>query len=324
MYSQNKIDVALKVYHQCGSATDAVRIPGYPTRLTLYTWIAQEGTGKTKRKPLNNTNTAEHPRNPPLEVKIDAIYCCFEPGESVKSVSEDIGYTRANIYSWCKKYLQESTTALMNDKNIKPNTLAEGSIAPVPELIQLQAQIKDMQMEIDILKQIINEDPDIDQTVLKNRKKAVIINALKNKYSLPALLKRLSLSKSNYYYQKAVMNRPDKYNNIRSMVRLLFHKKCYGYLRIYGILKHRNITVSEKVVCQIMRKEDLTVNDRRNRKYSSYQEEISPSVPKRIERNFHADKPNQKWLTDIAEFVLPAGKVYLSVLLNCFDGMLLG
>ena len=44
----------------------------------------------------------------------------------------------------------------MNDKNIKPDTLAEGSITSVPELIQLQAQIKDMQMEIDILKQIIN------------------------------------------------------------------------------------------------------------------------------------------------------------------------
>lgn len=41
----------------------------------------------------------------------------------------------------------------MNNKNIKPDTLKEGSIAPVPELVQLQAQIKDMQIEIDILKE---------------------------------------------------------------------------------------------------------------------------------------------------------------------------
>ena len=67
-------------------------------------------------------------------------------------MSEDIGYTRASIYSWRKKYLQGGTTALMNNKNINPDTLKEGSIAPVPERVQLQAQINDMQMEIDILK----------------------------------------------------------------------------------------------------------------------------------------------------------------------------
>lgn len=100
--------MALKVYHQCGSVTDAVRIPGYPTRRTLYTWIAQEGTVKTERKPLNNTNTAEHPRNPPFEVKMDAIHCCFEPEESVKSVSKDINYTRAGIYSWRKNTFMEA------------------------------------------------------------------------------------------------------------------------------------------------------------------------------------------------------------------------
>lgn len=46
-----------------------------------------------ERKPLKLVNTAEHPRNPPVEVKMDAIHRCFELGESIKSVSEAIGYT---------------------------------------------------------------------------------------------------------------------------------------------------------------------------------------------------------------------------------------
>ncbi len=50
--------------------------------------------------------------------------------------------------------------------------------------------------------------------------------------------------------------------------------------------------------------------------------EISPSVPDLIQRDFHADKPNEKWLTDITEFSIPAGKVYLSSIVDCFDGML--
>lgn len=156
MYSRDKIDIALKVYHQCGSVTTTIRVLGYPTRRALYTWIANEGSAKPERKPLKHINTAEHPRNPSAEVKMDTIHRCFELGESVKSVSEDIGYTRASIYSWRKKYLQEGAAALMNDKNIKPNTLTEGSAASTPELAQLQAQIRDMQMEIDILKETIN------------------------------------------------------------------------------------------------------------------------------------------------------------------------
>lgn len=113
---------------------------------------------------------------------------------------------------------------------------------------------------------------------------------------------------------------------MRSKVRLLFHenKQRYEYRRIYGLLKRENITVSEKIIRQIMREDGLIVSSKRRRKYSSYRGEISPSVSNKIGRNFHADKPNQKWLTDITEFALPAGKVYLSALVDCFDGMLPG
>ena len=220
---------------------------------------------------------------------------------------------------------------MINDKNIKPDTLTEGSpsIASDSDLAQLRNQLRDMQMEIDILKETINvlkKDPGIDQTALKNREKAVIIDALKSKYPLPALLKWLELSKSSYYYQEAVKKRPDKYKDIRNRIRQLFceNKQRYGYRRIYGLLKREKLTVSEKVVRQIMREEGLIVICKRRRKYNSYRGEISPSVPNKIERNFHADKPNQKWLTDITEFALPAGKVYLSVLVDCFDGLLPG
>lgn len=158
MYSQDKIDVALKVYHQCESVTTTIRVLGYPTRRALYMWITNEGAVKPERKSLKLVNMAEHPRNPSIEVKMDAIHRCFELGESIKSVSEDIGYTRASIYNWRKKYLHGGITALMNDKNMKPNPLTEGSVFKTdnPELAQLQNQLKDMQMEIDILIETIN------------------------------------------------------------------------------------------------------------------------------------------------------------------------
>lgn len=71
-----------------------------------------------------------------------------------------------------------------------------------------------------------------------------------------------------------------------------------------------------------MQEEGLVVKSKKHRKYSSYQGEISPAVPNVLNRDFHADEPNRKWLTDITEFAIPAGKVYLSPILDCFDGML--
>lgn len=70
-----------------------------------------------------------------------------------------------------------------------------------------------------------------------------------------------------------------------------------------------------------MRSEKLNVIYIKKKKYSSYLGEISPVVENLIKRDFHAEEPNQKWLTDITEFHIPAGKIYLSPIIDCFDGL---
>lgn len=79
--------------------------------------------------------------------------------------------------------------------------------------------------------------------------------------------------------------------------------------------------MSEKVIRRLMKEENLIIKKVRIKKHSSYKGEISPAVPNLLQRDFHADKPNQKWLTDITEFHIPAGKVYLSPIIDCFDGL---
>lgn len=129
--------------------------------------------------------------------------------------------------------------------------------------------------------------------------------------------------KSSYYYQRAAIKRPDKYREIHTNIIELFkeNRNCYGYRRIHSELKKIGIGISEKIVRRIMKAEKLTVPTKRTRKYSSYKGEITPEVDNIINRNFHADEPNKKWLTDITEFAIPAGKVYLSPIIDCFDGM---
>lgn len=57
-------------------------------------------------------------------------------------------------------------------------------------------------------------------------------------------------------------------------------------------------------------------------KYNSYAGEITPSVPNLLARDFAAEAPNQKWVTDITEFSIQAGKIYLSPIIDCFDGQI--
>ena len=147
MYSKEQKDIALRIYHQTESVTETIRILGYPTRRNLYTWIAEENTPpKTRKEYPVIDNPPDHPRNPPLEVKLNAIHRCYELGENIKYVSEDIGYSRASIYQWRKRYLKEGTLGLMNHKNITPGTLVEGSVSSTDissdEINQLKPQIQ--------------------------------------------------------------------------------------------------------------------------------------------------------------------------------------
>lgn len=69
---------------------------------------------------------------------------------------------------------------------------------------------------------------------------------------------------------------------------------------------------------RLMRQECLVVARARRRRYGSYQGEISPAPDNFINRDFQAVAPNEKWLTDITEFQIAAGKVYLSPMIDCF------
>ena len=132
------------------------------------------------------------------------------------------------------------------------------------EVAELKAQMLKMQMEIDILREtinVLNKDPGIDQTSLKNKEKAVIIDVLKAKYSLPCLLEKLHISKNSYYYQEKILSQPDEYLSLRIHIKELFaeNKNRYGYRRIHALLKREGITISEKNIRRIMKDENLSV-----------------------------------------------------------------
>lgn len=99
--------------------------------------------------------------------------------------------------------------------------------------------------------------------------------------------------------------------------------RCHGYRRLAASLTLYSIAISGKVVWLLMKQEALAVPKPKRRHYSSYPGEISPAPENNINCDFHALAPNGKWLTDVTEFHIRMGKVYLSPFIDCFDGMVI-
>ena len=340
MYTKEQEEIALREYERLGSIAAVIRRLGYPSESTLYRWYERKKAGlenrhgHTEESPTemdHHCNTSGHPRHPSAEFKYEVIHRCFELGEDVEYVSREIGYSRMSIYVWRRKYLKYGMVGLMaKRKSIPREPLPQDHALPESEELEnLRTQLQELQFEVDVLKEtisVLKKDPGIDLTVLRNREKAVIIDALKGKYALPALLSRFKMAKSSYYYQQAVMNKPDKYLSQRAQITSIFHENrgIYGYRRIYLALKRKGIMLSEKIIRRIMKEEKLVVLRSKKRKYSSYLGEITPEVENIILRDFHANQPYEKLLTDITEFALSNGKLYLSAMIDCFDGMVVG
>lgn len=113
-------------------------------------------------------------------------------------------------------------------------------------------------------------------------------------------------------------------NGIKSSRKL--EKECKWNIELMWLinsitLDHGTISAflkeNRKAYKQIMKK-NLVVQTRKFKKYNSYEGEISEPVENIVNRNFHAEKPDKKMLADITEFFIPAGKVYLSTLVDCF------
>ena len=189
----------------------------------------------------------------------------------------------------------------------------------------LRRDIRRLQLEHDLLKkasEIIKKGLGVSLQLLTNRKKTLLVDVLKQTHALSDL-SELSLARSSYFYHRARLQVADKYGGARRAIADIFehNHRCYGYRRMQVALSRQCVRLSEKVVQRLMKEERLLVAKPKRRRYGSYLGEISPTPDNLINRDFRAAAPNVKWLTNITEFQLPAGKVYLSPMIDCFDGM---
>ena len=148
-----------------------------------------------------------------------------------------------------------------------------------------------------------------------------MIQELRREHDLAILLEIAQLPKATYYYHRKKQDSVDKYAQAKTEIQSIFHenKGRYGYRRITDELRNREFHLNHKTVQRLMKELGLVCRVRM-KKYRSYKGEVGKTADNELNREFRAEKPNQKWVTDVTQFRLFGQKLYFSPILDLYSG----
>ena len=305
-----------------------MRALGYPkSRMTLCDWVDELAPGQRRYRGPNPK------RDPvPVEKKVQVVAELEARTGPAVEIAERHGVSRAAPYIWRREIMgdnvgdtEERGVPVSKEFDELPDDVGELQ----DMLREAKMQLRRVQLELDVRQatlEILKKDPGADPDRLSNAEKAAMVTALRGKYRLCELLPVVGMAKSSYEYAANAQERgeTEEHAAARKAVVAAFEASggTYGYRRITA-----SVGVGEWTVRGIMRDEGLVARAaKRKRGYSSYEGETSEAPPnllrdERGKHHFRADGPNELWVTDVTEFRIPAGKVYLSPIVDCFDGM---
>ena len=149
--------------------------------------------------------------------------------------------------------------------------------------------------------------------------KYMVIYRHKEKYSISEMCRFFNVSRSGYYAYVSRMDIPAKDLPLAEKIMNCQEKsgKTYGYRRVHIWLERQGIHHNPKTILRVMQKYNLLSVVRR-KKYSNYGEYLH-RYPNLLNRDFKAERPNQKWVTDISYIKTGQGTLYLSIIRDLFD-----
>ncbi|MFJ3395284.1 IS3 family transposase [Leifsonia aquatica] len=155
--------------------------------------------------------------------------------------------------------------------------------------------------------------------------KGQIVQSLSGTHPVTSLLRALRLPRSTYYYRRSRPTRIDRYEEVRPLVRTEFAAayNAYGYRRLRTQLQRRHgVAISGKTMRRLMCEEGChcTVRKRRRRPRPRPVNSSTVFAPNRLQRDFSADEPGQKWVTDVTQFIVAGKRLFLSPLLDLYNG----
>lgn len=332
-YTQEQKRAAVTHYLEHGRCNAYTRRElGYPKSYQkLADWIDELAPGERR--------TAE-PRTFTASERASAVEALVSRDGTAQKVAERVGSTRCTLYKWRRELVPEEEPPMSEPKRDAPSpTHDAGDARPAPvtqadidaleaRKAELEEELRQLALKRDIMEgtlRILGKGRGADPAnELTNREKTELIESLRPAWKLCELLRALDMSRSSHQYQLSAIARGDKDAEARRLVCEVFDANdgAYGRRRIRDELASRGHAMGERRIARIMAEEELVARGRTKpkRRYSSYAGEVSEHPGNKVRQNFSAGLPNFLWLTDVTQFSIPAGKLYLSPVLDCFDG----
>ncbi|MFR6666089.1 MAG: IS3 family transposase [Thomasclavelia spiroformis] len=253
---------------------------------------------------------------------------------SVSSIAIEYGLSSDGmLFNWIKSYKENGYVIVEKTKGrrstMKPNLNKEYTdMTPEEKVIYLENKNLYLEAENEYLKKL--------RAVVQARKnqqpkKVAVVYELQRKYPIRILLHISKLKRSTYYYTLSKVNKEMKNDEVMNTIIDIFytHKGRYGYRRITLELANRGYEVNHKKVKRLMSIMGLYGVTPKS-KYKSYKGDMNGTVKNQLltkvideenhktyyERNFETTKCNEKWSTDVSEFHIAAGKLYLSPIID--------
>jgi len=147
------------------------------------------------------------------------------------------------------------------------------------------------------------------------------VDGLRHQHQLGDLLWAAGLSASTFYYQRKSLSAPDPDAAAKASVQRVFaeHRGRYGYRRVTAQLRREGVPINHKVVLRLMQAMGLK-SPVRQKKFHSFRGVSHETTPNVLQRRFDAGQPNQAWVTDVTEFNVRGEKLYLSPVLDLYNG----
>ena len=147
----------------------------------------------------------------------------------------------------------------------------------------------------------------------------MVIYRHKDKFPISEMCRFFNVSRSGYYDYVKRIDIPAKDLPLAEKIKECQDKcgRTYGYRRVHMWLERNGIHHNPKTILRVMQKYDLLSAVRR-KKYRNYGEHLH-RYPNLLNRDFKADRPNQKWVTDISYIKTQQGTLYLSVIRDLYD-----
>ena len=147
-----------------------------------------------------------------------------------------------------------------------------------------------------------------------------IIYRHRTEYPVAVMCEFFAVSRSGYYAFVHRLGKPEKDAALAGLIAQQRERsfRTYGYRRMWLLLKSQNIFRNPKTVLRIMKKYDLLSEIRRRRKWQQMGQQVH-KYKNLLNREFHTDRPNSKWVTDISYIHTKQGVLYLSMIRDLYD-----